>query len=55
MNWECVRYLDSMKPLILLIDKIAKQVDAPDLIIEAIEDVRKFYEDVLTEISEGKI
>jgi len=54
MSWECVRDLNSMKPLILLIDNIAQQ-SAPELIIEAIEDVREAYGDVLTEISEGKI
>ena len=55
MSWECVRDIDSMKPLILLIDNIATQANAPDLIIETIEDVREAYEDVLTEISKGKI
>ena len=55
MSWECVRDISSMEPLILLIDNIAKQSDAPDLIIEAVEDVREAYEDVLTDISEGKI
>ncbi len=55
MSWECVRDIGSMKPLILLIDNIAKQADAPNLIIEAIEDVREAYEDVLTEISGGKL
>jgi len=55
MSWECVRDIGSMKPLILLIDNIAKQADAPDSIIEAIEDVRHAYEDILTEISKGKI
>ena len=55
MSWECVRDIGSMKPLILLIDNIATQSEAPDLIIEAIEDVREAYEDVLMEISKGKI
>ena len=55
MSWECVRDLNSMKPLILLIDNIAKQAHAPDLIIEAIEDIRDAYEDVLEDISKGKI
>ena len=55
MSWECVRDIGSMEPLILLIDNIAKQSDTPGLIIEAIEDVREAYEDVLMEISKGKI
>jgi len=55
MSWECVRDIGSMKPIILLIDNIANQAGAPDLIIESIEDVRGAYEDVLIEISEGKI
>ena len=55
MSWECVRDIGSMEPLILLIDNIATQSDAPDLIIEAVEVVREAYEDVLTDISKGKI
>ena len=55
MSWECVRDIGSMKPLILLIGNIAKQADAPESIIEAIEIVREDYENVLTDISEGKI
>ena len=55
MSWECVRNIGKMKPLILLIDNFAKQAEAPNLIIEAIEDVRGAYKDVLTDISEGKI
>ena len=55
MSWECVRDIGSMKPIILLIDNIANQAGAPDLIIESIEDIRGAYEDVLIEISEGKI
>ena len=44
MSWECVCDLGSMEPLILLIDNIAKQSDAPDLIIEAVEESFNGYQ-----------
>ena len=55
MSWECVRDIGGMKPLILLIDNIAKQADAPESIIEAIDVVREDYDGVLIDISKGKI
>jgi len=33
-SWECVRALNQMKPLILVIDNIAKQTEASDEIVE---------------------
>ncbi len=54
MSWECVRALNRMKPLILIIDNIAKQAKASDEIIELIANVRENYEDALEAIREGK-
>lgn len=54
MSWECVRALNRMKPLILIIDNIAKQADASDEIIELIANVRENYEEALEAIKEGK-
>lgn len=54
MSWECVRALKTMKPLILVIDNIARQSDASAEIIELIEDVRENYEGALEAIAEGK-
>ena len=54
MSWECVRALNQMKPLILIIDNIAKQTDASDEIVELIQNVRDNYEEALEAIKEGK-
>ncbi len=54
MSWECVRALNRMKPLILIIDNIAKQADASNEIIELIANVRENYEEALEAIREGK-
>ncbi|MBU0543754.1 MAG: hypothetical protein KKH97_00215 [Proteobacteria bacterium] len=54
MSWECVRALNQMKPLLLLIDNIVKQNGASDEIIELIGNVRENYEGALKAIREGK-
>ena len=54
MSWECVRALNTMKPLILVIDNIARQSDASAEIIELVEDVRENYDGALEAIAEGK-
>ena len=54
MSWECVRSLNKMKSLILLIDNIAMQTDASDKIIDLIKNVRENYDDALEAIREGK-
>jgi len=54
MSWECVRALNQMKPLILVIDNIARQNEASDEIIELVENVRENYEGALDAIREGK-
>jgi hypothetical protein len=54
MSWECVRALKQMKPLILVIENIARQSNASDEIIQLVKDVRFNYEDTLKAIKEGK-
>ncbi|MBW2369520.1 MAG: hypothetical protein JRH15_16740 [Deltaproteobacteria bacterium] len=54
MSWECVRALNQMKPLLLIIDNIAKQNGASDEIIELVGNVRENYEGTLEAIKEGK-
>ena len=54
ISWECVRALNQMKPLILIIENIAKQSDASNEIIELIGNVRENYEGALEAIREGK-
>jgi len=54
MSWECVRALNTMKPLLLIIENIAKQTDASSEIIELISNVRLNYEDALEAIKDGK-
>lgn len=54
MSWECVRALNQMKPLLLIIDNIAKQSDASDEIVELVQNVRENYKVALEAIKEGK-
>ena len=54
MSWECVRALNQMKPLILVIDNIAKQNGASTEIKDLINNVRENYEGALEAIREGK-
>ena len=54
MSWECVRALNQMKPLILIIDNIAKQSEASDEIVDLVQNVRENYEAALEAIKKGK-
>ncbi len=55
MSWESVRNLDQMKATLLIIHNIANQAKAPTDVIELISEVRYDLDEVLAEISEGKI
>ncbi|MFO7972757.1 MAG: hypothetical protein R6U40_13550 [Desulfobacterales bacterium] len=55
MSWECVRALNNMKPLILIIDNIARQSEASYEILKLIANVRESYEDALEDIRKGKV
>ena len=54
MSWECVRALNQMKPLILVIENIASQSNASSEIFELIANVRIDYAEALEAIREGK-
>jgi hypothetical protein len=54
MSWERVRDLDLMKPVLLMIDNIAKQSNASDDIEELISNVRDNYDLAIKAIREGK-
>ena len=54
MSWECVRDLDIMKSIILIIDNIAKQSTATPDIVELVSNVRNNYDWALEAIREGK-
>jgi len=54
MSWECVRALNQMKPLILVIENIARQSEASDEIVELVSNVRDNYEEALEAIREGE-
>ncbi len=54
MSWECLRDLDRMKSIILIIDNIAKQSNASDEIAERISNVRDNYDGAIKAIREGK-
>ena len=54
MSWECVRDLDRMKSIILIIGNIAKQSNASDEIVELISNVRDNYDGAIQAIREGK-
>ncbi len=55
MSWECIRNLDSMQPLILLIANIARQYEAPASVMRCIREVKICFDDVLDAIAGGEI
>ena len=55
MSWENVRNLDNMRKALLLIRNIALQSQVPDEVIEWIETVRGYLDEVFAAIAEGKV
>jgi len=53
MSWETVRNLHRMKPLLLIIRNICTTGDAPDEVLESVEQVTMIYEDMQRKISKG--
>lgn len=49
MSWEVVRDLSKMPPILLIIRNICVQGNAPDDVIENIDDVHDILKEVLTE------
>jgi hypothetical protein len=53
MSWETVRNLHRMKPLLLIIRNICTSGDAPQEVLESIEEVTLIYQDLQYQISKG--
>ena len=54
MSWESVRNLQKMKStLLLLVQNIATQTEAPPEVIEWVDDVRESLDAVFKAIAEG--
>ena len=49
MSWETVRSLDRMPPLVLIIRNLCTQGEAPEEVIENLEDIKEILEEVLEE------
>jgi len=47
MSWETVRSLNRMPPLVLMIHNICAQGNAPDDVVENIEEVDRLVKEVL--------
>ncbi len=54
MSWESVRNLNNMRKTFILVQNIAIQANAPEEVIEWIDDVRESLDAAVTVISEGK-
>jgi hypothetical protein len=54
MSWESVRNLQSMKATFILVQNIAAQANAPEEIIEWVDDVRESLDAAFEAIAEGK-
>ena len=55
MSWESVRNLDKMKATLLIIQNITLQTDTPEEVRFWLNEIRDIFEDVLSEIANGKI
>lgn len=54
MSWESVRNLKIMKSTFILIQNIAMQTEAPEEVIEWVDDVRESLDAAFKAIAEGK-
>jgi len=54
MSWESVRNLESMRNTFLLVQNIAMQADAPEEVLEWVDDVRESIDAAMTAIAEGE-
>lgn len=55
MSWESVRNLEHMGKVLLVIQNIATQAEAPEAVIEWVRIVREAYEEVIDAFEEGEI
>jgi len=54
MSWESVRNLESMRNTFLLIQNIALQTDAPEEVMEWVDDVRESIDAAVEAIAKGE-
>ena len=54
MSWESVRNLKNMKSTFILVHNIALQSEAPEEVIEWVDDVRESLNSAFEAIAEGK-
>jgi len=54
MSWESVRNINIMSKTFLLVQNIAIQADAPEEVIEWIDDVRESIDAAVAAIAEGE-
>ncbi len=54
MSWESVRNLNIMRKTFILVQNVAIQSNAPEDVIEWIDDVRESIDEAVTAIAEGK-
>ena len=54
MSWESVRNLERMKSLLLIVQNIISQTDAPEEIKECAVNVRGSLEEVFSAMAEGE-
>lgn len=54
MSWESVRNLKIMKSTFILVQNIALQAEAPEEVIEWVDDVRESLDAAFEAIAEGK-
>jgi len=55
MSWETVRHLGRMEPLLVLIRNLAVQGEAPEEIMEALEDITDILQEVQDDLKQGKV
>ena len=55
MSWETVRHLERMEPLLLLIRNLATQGEAPQEIMETLEDIAEILQEVRQDLKQGKL
>jgi len=54
MSWESVRNLEMMRNTFLLVQNIAMQAEAPEKVMEWLDDVRESIDEVVAAIAEGE-
>jgi uncharacterized Zn finger protein len=54
MSWESVRNLNIMRKTFILVQNIAIQADAPEEVIEWVNDVRDSLDEAVAAIAEGR-